>query len=103
MASHLISELETQRALEALKRPGPDGLFPKVFKPFIASALFWMFNLSLQPSWVPDGWHRATFTRVPDAQWRTTDPNARRPIYITPFVCKVLETILNVTIFAHLS
>ncbi len=56
MATPHITELETQRALEALnpnKGAGPDGLFPKALNtlsPHIAPTFSRIFNLSLQTS-----------------------------------------------------
>ncbi len=88
MANPNITESETQRAFEALnpiKGAGLAGLFPKALKtlsPYIAATLSRIFNLSLQPSQIPNDWRHAIVTPVAKAP-RTTDPNLFFPISLT--------------------
>ncbi len=70
MPDPLITELKVRRTLDGLyphKGAGHDGLFPKVLKALtshIAPVLVQMFNLSLQPTQVPEDWRRAIVTPV---------------------------------------
>ncbi len=82
MSDPLITELKVRRALDGLyphKGAGLDGLFPKVLKALtshIAPVLVQMFNLSLQPTQVPEDWCRAIVTPVAKNPAQQTQGNS---------------------------
>ncbi len=86
------------------KSSGPNELHPKILKilaPFIAKPLAHLFNLSLVTGKVPNVWRTATVCPIFKKGSREI-PGNYRPVSLTSFVCKMLESILKQSIMHHL-
>ena len=83
----------------ALMMTGVDGIPPKLLKEIveqISTTLAKVFNLSLEEGIVPSEWKDANSTHLFKGGLRNKSDNYR-PVSLTSLVCKLLETLKNIS------
>jgi len=92
------------RQLKSKTSFGPDGLtsmFLKNLAPSLALPLSILFSSSFDSGNLPDIWKMATVTPV-FKKGQTCDPSNYRPISLTCVLCKLMESIINVSVIKYL-
>ena len=89
-----VSELEVLSSFRSVKSTaiGIDGLNPRFFEILLSKFLPYVthvFNTVLTTSTFPDEWKKSKITPIPKQN------NEFRPIYILPFLSKVIENIMS--------
>jgi hypothetical protein len=92
------------KKLKEGKTPGIDGILPKILieNPAIISRPLKLLNQkSMETGKVPVDWKKANVTAIYTKGCRETAGNYR-PVSLTSYVCKVLESVVRDSIVNHL-
>ena len=102
-----ITSDDVKKQLEPLKpdkSPGPDDLHPRVLKEIadvLSPHLATMYKTSLNTGELPDDWKTAKIIPIFKKGDRKY-PSNYRPVSLTSFACKILESLLRNKIIEHL-
>jgi hypothetical protein len=90
--------------LKISKSPGPDGIHPRVLKEVsmsLCTPLSIIFETSNKTGLLPEDWKCANITAIYKKGHKKVAGNYR-PISLTSFVCKLMETLVREEIIEHM-